>query len=241
MKRITEILNVIGFELLIVLIFILGNFAHAGLIVEDVNKTYLGNVYKLGCGSNTTCTITGGKATMAITGGTAMANGIVPIGQSSSAFTTFPTWPVTTLTAGTSTTPSATTVYLAQIVIPFNVTLTGIAVNNAGTCGTNKYVVALFSAAGVPLANSATAGVLCSGTSAWQQIPFSSTLAVKGPGVYFVGLYMNGITDRFYTIPAAGAFMGLSGTVTGQTFGTVTSVAVPTTFTAGTGPVAYTY
>lgn len=227
--------------------------AFAGVIIEDVNKKHLGVVGKLGCGTGITCTVTGEKATLNITGGagsfttvtasgtTSPQGGVVPNGYTSTPFTTFATWQTPTLTSGTSTTPSATTVYLAQVVIPFNVTLTGIAVNNAGTCGTNSYVVALFNAAGTPLANSATAGTLCSGTSAWQKIAFTGTVAVVGPGIYYVGLYMNGTTDRFYTIPAIGAYAGLAGVQTGQTFGTVASITPLTTFTAGDGPVAYTY
>ncbi len=120
-------------------------------------------------------------------------------------------------------------------------TLTGVAVNNAGTVGTNKYIVALFNTAGTALANSATAGVLTSGASSWQQVAFTGTVAVTGPATYWVAVYVNGTTDRFYAIPAVGAFMGLAGTVTGQTFGTIAALTLPTTFTADSGPVAYTY
>lgn len=146
-----------------------------------------------------------------------------------------------TLTAGTSTTPSATTLYLSQIIIPHSCVLTGIAVNNGATVGTDKYIVALFDSAGIPLANSAVAGVTTSGGDAFQSIAFTSPLNFVGPAVAWIGLYVNGTTDRFRSIPALGAYAGLAGSVTGQTFGTVAQAAMPTTFTADKGPVAFVY
>lgn len=218
--------------LLIASLVTMCSVAHAGMRFEDVNKKIIGFGATIGCGTGVSCVLKGEKVTMTVAGVTPTGSGL----------TNFPTWPANaTTTSGTSTTPSATTVYLSQVFIPYSVTLTGINVDNAATCGTNKYIVALFSAAGVPLANSALAGVLCSGTSAYQAIPFTSTYAAVGPGVYWIGIYMNGTTDRFYTIPAGGAQSGLSGTVTAQTFGTVATVVPPTTFTAGAGPVAFTY
>lgn len=180
---------------------------------------------------------TGGNLTVT---GTVTATGGV-LGSTTAPRTIYGAWIPSAFADATSTTPSATTVYLTQIKIPVNLTITGVQVLNAATCGTNKYVVALFNDAGTVLANSATAGVLCSGTSAYQQIPFTGTYAAVGPRTYWIGVYMNGTTDRFYTIPALGQGMGLAGTVTGQTFGTVANVTLPTTFTAGSGVVATTY
>ena len=172
-------------------------------------------------------------------GGIQLTGGVTPLGGS-----TFSPFAVSSTSGvGTSTTPSATTVYLTEVMIPWNTTLTGIAVNNAATCGTNKYIVALFNSSGAPVANSTTAGVTCSGANAWQDIPFTSTYAAMGPQIMYAGVYMNGTTDRFYTIPAAGEYVGIAGTVTGQSFGAVTSVSssLPTTFTAGTGVIVHTY
>lgn len=210
--------------------------AFAGMLVEDSNKKVLGFAAKIGCGLGLTCTINGAKVNITGPG----ANGQPLL---SGAATTLAPFAVTATTGvGTSTTPSATTLYLIQVFVPFNMTLTGVALNNAATCGTNNYIVALYDASGNKLANSATAGTLCSGTSAWQKIPFTATKAITGPAIYFVGLFVDGTTDRFYTVPAAGAYVGVAGTVTGQTFGTVgASVTLPTTFTADKGPIVYTY
>jgi hypothetical protein len=149
-------------------------------------------------------------------------------------------WVPAAATSATSTTPSATTVYMTQVYIPYSVTLTGISVLNGATVGTDKYVAALFNSAGTALANSATAGTTTSGASVFQSLAFTATKVVA-PGTYWIGLYVNGTTDRFYSIPAIGALGGLAGSVTGQTFGTVAAVVLPTTFTADKGPVAYVY
>lgn len=217
--------------------------AFAGVSVENSNGKLLGFAAKVLCGSGITCSISGAKVSMSIgTGVFTPVGGIQGLNTASGAYATIAPFPVNaTSSGGTSTTPSATTVYLTQVFVPENTTLTGLAVNNAGTCGTNNYVVALFNASGVAVASSASAGVLCSGTNAWQKIAFATPTAVIGPGIYFAGVYMNGTTDRFYTIPQAGEYVGGAGTVTGQTFGTVSSVAVPTSFTANAGAIVHTY
>lgn len=150
-------------------------------------------------------------------------------------------WQPTAAANGTSTTPSATTVYLTQIYIPYSVTLTGIAVLNAATVGTDKYIVALFNSSGTALANSALAGTTTAGASVYQAIAFTSTYTISAPGTYWIALYVNGTTDRFYSIPTIGQSGGLAGSVTGQVFGTVATLTLPTTFTADKGPIAYVY
>ena len=146
-----------------------------------------------------------------------------------------------TLTAGTSTTPAATSVYVSQIFIPANCTLTGVAISNGATVGTDKYIVALFDSAGAAVANSALAGVTTAGADVYQAVDFTAPVAVTGPKVYWIALYVDGTTDRFRSIPAVGAFAGLAGEVADQIFGTIAALTLPTTFTADKGPVAYTY
>lgn len=145
------------------------------------------------------------------------------------------------LTGGTSTTPSATTVYLSQVLVSAPTTLTGIKINSAATVGTNKYLVALFDSTGAVVATSALAGVITANANAYQTIAFTAPVAVVGPASYWIGLYLNGTTDRFYSLPASKAPGGLAGSIAAQTFGTVVAITPPTTFTADVGPVAYTY
>lgn len=216
--------------------------AWAGVEFYDSNNTLLGNFVKVKCTTGLTCSQSSGKLSLVTNG--SVSGVITPtsgIAASSGQLTRFTNFKPGTLTAGTSTTPSTTTVYLSQIFIPANATLTGIAINNGATVGTDKYVVALFSSGGAVVANSALAGATTSGADSYQSIDFTSTYAAIGPAVYWIALYVNGTTDRFRTIPAAGAYAGLAGSATGQTFGTAASVTLPTTFTADKGPVAFVY
>lgn len=213
--------------------------AFAGIQIQNGSSKVLGFASAVKCGNGLTCsmgTSPGGPTVSINSPGT---NGMPLI---SGAMSTYVPFPVTATTGvGTSTQGVATSVFMTQVFIDNNATITGIAVNNGATVGTNKYIVALFNSSGTPVANSALAGVTTSGASAWQKIPFTAPVSVVGPAIYYVGVYMNGTTDNFFTIPAAGAYVGNAGTVTGQTFGTVAAVTPPSSFTAGQGPIVYTY
>lgn len=201
-----------------------------------LNNTSGSQVQKMLLSTAGNLSITG---TFTPTGAISPSGGITPPG--SALKTRYSTWAPEVVTNATSATPSATSVYLSQIFVPYNVTLTGVGVLNAATVGTNKYIVALFNDAGTALANSALAGVTTAGASAYQQVPFTGTVAVTGPKTYWVAVYVNGATDRYYAQPTLGQAHGLAGEVTGQTFGTIASVTLPTTFTADKGPVVYVY
>lgn len=176
--------------------------------------------------------------TLAVTGAFSPNGGVA---TSATTRTRFGAWLPGATSQATSATPSATVLYLTQIWVPHNETITGVAVLNAATVGTNKYIVALFDSSGVPLANSNTAGALTAGASVYQQVAFTGTYAAKGPKTYWVGIYVNGTTDRYFAIPTIGQSMGFAGSVSAQTFGIVTSVTLPTTFTADVAPVVYVY
>jgi hypothetical protein len=181
---------------------------------------------------------------LSITGTLTPTGAIIPSGGingGSTVRTRYHAWVPQPVTNASSVTGSATVVYLTQLSIPYNMTLTGAAVLNAATVGTNKWILALFNSSGTPIANTALAGTTTSGASAFQPIAFTSTVAVTGPGTYWVGLYVNGTTDTYYSIPTLGQSEGLAGSVSSQTFGTVASVTLPTTFTAGVAPVVYVY
>lgn len=231
--------------------------------INNSSNKVLGQASVIKCGAGLTCTmgttasgpqaaitVSGGagsftsitdSGTLAVTGASTLTGGVA-LPAAGGAMTTFIPFPVAATTGvGTSTAGVATSVFLTQLFIDQNATITGIAVNNAATVGTNKWIVAIFNAAGTPLANSALAGVTTSGASAWQKVNFTAPVNLVGPSVYYIGVYMNGATDNFFTIPAAGAFIGNAGTVAGQTFGTVAAVTPPATFTAGAGPIVYTY
>lgn len=160
--------------------------------------------------------------------------------KSFSTWTRYHTAPITVGTIGTDTQASATVVYLSQLYIGRGATLTGIGANAGGTVGTNKFIYALFDKLGAVVATTALAGVTTSGANAFQDIDFTAPVTVS-PGVYWIGLYMNGTTDRFRSKSTIMKISGLAGSVSTQTFGTVAAITPPTTFTADLGPIAYTY
>lgn len=220
---------------LILGLILTGALAHAGFEVDNASGKVLGFAARLACGTGTTCVMKGEKVTLTAPG----TNGTPLVAGAQSTYIPFPVTATTGI--GTSTSGVSTSVFLTQLFVDNNATITGIAVNNGATVGTNKYIVALFTSAGVPIASSALAGVNTSGASAWQKVPLTAPVAIVGPATYYVGVYMNGATDNFFTIPQVGEYVGTAGTVTGQTFGTVATVVVPTTFTAGAGPIVHTY
>ena len=212
-------------KLLLITTMLFGLQAFAGFGGYS-NTTQLGIFEWLKCSTGTTCTKQGDKMVIQSNGNNTISN------------THFTAWPTPTLTSGTSTNGTSGTVYLSQINIGANVTLTGIALDNATANSGTSFLAVLYNSAGVVVANSV--GAVSTGSSAWQLIPFTAPKAITGPASYWVGIIANNNTASFYTTPAVGAFAGLAGTVTGQTFAAI-NITPPTTFTAGTGPVVYTY
>ena len=142
------------------------------------------------------------------------------------------------LTAGTDTAPVAGTVYVGELFVPANATLTGIGYLIGSVGGTDKAIAALYDSAGAVVANSAVAGVTVGTTATYQELPFTATYAAVGPAQYFVSISMNGTTARLRTVPA-GAI--LPTTTAEGVFGTLDAITPPTTFTAASAPVAYSY
>ncbi len=122
-------------------------------------------------------------------------------------------------------------------------TITGIQVLNGATGGTDKFIVELHDINGVLVATSALAGVTSGTAGTWQQIPFTSTVALT-PGTYFLVLQSNGTTatPAVYNFPApvAATTPLVTGTVAG-TFGTSANFTPATTYTVDVGPVALPY
>lgn len=153
--------------------------------------------------------------------------------------------PAIASTSGTDATPVITEIYLAEIFVPANATLTGVAIFN-GSAVTDDVKVGLYTAAGVLVATNATggAGTTQAGTDAYQRVPFTATYAVKGPATYYVGLIFDGTVSRFntHTVGNFGA-----GKLTGHVYATamettaVTGLTMPTTFTTALGPIASLY
>ena len=147
--------------------------------------------------------------------------------------------PAASATDGTDTAIGATTqANVCEVFIPCNMTVTGIAVLNGPTVGTDSYCLILYDSTGAAVANTAVAGTASSGADVYQRVAFTAPYAAVGPATYYVAVTVNGTTDNHHT-HAFGNFR--AGTVTGLTFGTVASITPPTTFTAGDGPIASLY
>lgn len=133
-------------------------------------------------------------------------------------------------------TPVITEVYIGEVYVASNVTVTGVAVFN-GSDVTGNIKVGLANSSGAVVATSAsTAGA---GTDAYQLVPFTATYAAVGPATYYVlSIYDSG-TARYNT-PILGSF-GCS-KQTGQVFATgFTTITAPTTFTTNICNVASLY
>lgn len=143
-------------------------------------------------------------------------------------------------TAGT--TLAATTMYCTELNLHENKLLTGLAVLNGTTVGTDNHLVALYDASGNLLANSAVAGVLSATASVYQQIAFTSKFYAIGPAQYFACMQTNGTTATVRMAVTGTDDNVLTKGVTAQTFGTIPlTITVPTTFTTAVGPYWYAY
>lgn len=137
--------------------------------------------------------------------------------------------------ANTDQTPVATEVYIAELMVPYPCTATGLAIYN-GSAVSGNAKVGLANSAGTVVATSASTAT--SGTTAYQRIPFTSTITLT-PGTYYALAFYDNNTQRA-TAWTAGAF-GAS-KQTGQTYATgFTTITPPTTFTTALGPVASLY
>lgn len=144
--------------------------------------------------------------------------------------------PARVSTDGTDATPVTTEVYIAEIFVPANATLTGLAVFN-GSVASGNIKVGLANSAGAIVATSASTAM--SGTDAYQKVAFTSTYAAVGPATYYALLFVDNTTARFntHTLGTFGAAKQ-----TGQTYATgFTAITPPTTFTTALGPIASLY
>lgn len=180
-----------------------------------------------------------GAATKKLTFTSLWAQGVPAAGGFTNAARCFHTGgiSVTQSTDGNDTTPVITETYISEVHIPGNVTLTGIATFN-GSAVSGNVVVGLANSSGVIVANSALAGTAQAGIDSFQRIPFTATYAAVGPATYYV-VQQHSTTAARLNTHILGNF-GAS-KKTGETFGTLTTITPPTTFTTALGPIASLY
>lgn len=153
--------------------------------------------------------------------------------------------PAIAASSGTDATPVVTELYLAEVLIPASMSVTGVAIFN-GSAVTDDVKVGLYSAAGTLLATNAvtTTGTTQAGTDAYQRIPFVAPVNILGPQSCYVGLIFDGTTSRFntHTVGNFGA-----GKLTSHVYATamdttaISGLTMPTTFTTALGPIASLY
>ncbi len=133
-------------------------------------------------------------------------------------------------------TPVSTEVYIAEVFVPANVTVTGVTMFNSGTISGNVKV-GLANSSGVNVATSASTAQ--SGTSTIQLVPFTAPYAAVGPATYYITTFFDNNTTRPWAVT-----LGSCGAAkqTGQTFATgFTTITPPTTFSTALGTVSALY
>ena len=176
--------------------------------------------------------------TLGVTGALTPTGGIV--GTSLGKITNIPIGAVAYGSLGTNAVHVAGTTYRSEIWLPSNKAITGIGVLNGDVVGTDKLIAALYSSAGVLLANSDLAGETSAGADDFQALAFTAPYSAVGPARFFVLVQCDGTTAKTRRI-AASTYRILTSSATGV-FGTLpASFTPPTTTTADVGPIAEVY
>ena len=141
---------------------------------------------------------------------------------------------------GTDGVSVAGTIYYGGWIPQYNQTVTNVNVLSGSTYATDKIIVGIYSVAGVLLANSALAGILCAGADAYDVLALTSTYAVVADTEYLVAIQLEGTTAQVQR--AATGFRvgtGRTGSQTGA-FGTLAAISsVSTTFTTALAPLFF--
>lgn len=140
----------------------------------------------------------------------------------------------------TNSTPVITEVYIGEIFVPANMSVTGAAVfNGSASSGGGNFKLGLANSAGAVVATTAsTAG----GTNdAYTRAAFTGgPFAITGPATYYILSIYDTATAGFFNAPPVGNFGCAK--QTGQVYATgFTTITAPTTFTANLCNIASLY
>lgn len=128
--------------------------------------------------------------------------------------------------------------YWAEIMIPFNVTLTGIGYK-VGSSGTAKIIGELHDTNGVFLVGSSTSGIMTVGSEFdMQKLPFTAPYALTA-GRYFIAIQYNSDVNGYYSDGHVNSGY-VSGSATG-TFGVSANITPGTAYTVNIAPVSFVY
>lgn len=182
--------------------------------------------------------VTGTSGALTVAGALTVTGGVAAAGGFSVSPRNWHTGasPAKASTDGTDQTTVNTEVYIAEVFVPANATVTGIAIFN-GSAAANNVKVGLANSAGAVVATSASTAH--TGNDQYQLVPFTGTYAAKGPATYYVLTFYdtNAAQANAHTVGTFGASKQ-----TGQTYATgFTTITPPTTFTTALGPIASLY
>ena len=138
--------------------------------------------------------------------------------------------------AGTSTTKAANTMYCTEIDLPYSKYLTGLGMLNGAGGGTDSWVLAFYDSSGNLIAHGALTGAVASGASTFQKQAFTTPYYAVGPAQYFACAQGNSGTTATINLLVTGTQdTYLTKAYGSQTFGTLSSITVPTSFTTANG------
>lgn len=138
------------------------------------------------------------------------------------------------------TAPVAGTINLTEVYVPYAQTWTGVGVLNGTVVGTDNFIVMVYGNDGTLLANSALAGTLSAGASAFQNIAFTTPVTLL-PGRYYLGVQSNGTTATLRHLLSANGATNCTSATAGV-FGTLpATITVPNTFTTAVGVITQLY
>jgi hypothetical protein len=193
-------------------------------------------------GNSSTGAITLARATT-VTGAITPTGGVAAAGGFSASARNIHTGgvPAQVSTEGTNLDIVVTEMYVAEVFVPANCTVTGAAVL-WGTNTNGNAKVALFNSAGTRVALSASTDVSAfTGASYGTNVAFSAPYAAVGPATYYVGVICDDNTNdvRTHILGAFGA--GKIESLVYATEAGYATITPPTTFTTGLGPIASLY
>lgn len=158
-------------------------------------------------------------------------------------------------TVGTNTT-DIIQLWVTDILVPYNRIVSNINILSGGTATTDNWIAAVYDAYGRLIASTALAGKVLATANSWQTqaialaYPASglsldpagtaaTSIQLNGPQQYYIAVQGSGTTaGAIQTVPAP--YQICAGLIAAGTFGTIpATITVPTTFTAGKGPVVY--
>jgi hypothetical protein len=184
------------------------------------------------------------NASLRVGGKITPADGVDPRGAISTAPRIQDAHVANVTTSGNNITAVANSVYLVQIILPFNVSLNGIAYNTGSVVAGGNVRVMLYDSAGNLLVERSQASPVATNENKMVERPFASPFAAKGPGLLFVGLQFDNATDRFRSWPGATDLLGyrpLSVERTQASYAAPATIAVPTTHVEDQAPIVYLY